>query len=279
MSTPVNPKKIPLKISLKKWLPWLDVLALLTWGILFCKYWLTGQIKLLIHPNYIPLAAITGILLLFIAGLKMGQVDRQRKYKITDNSIDSVEHITLFPVGWGSSLLIITAILGLVISPQVLTSQAALQRGISESLPLLREQTQLFRTNTNSEERSIVDWVRTLNAYPEPDAYTGQKAKFSGFVVHLEELPDNYLVLSRFIITCCAVDAYPVGIPLKLSQSRSNYPADTWLQVEGQMITENLPITSQNSQEKGENKRQLVLNTTSSVKIPTPNDPYDYAKN
>jgi uncharacterized repeat protein (TIGR03943 family) len=278
MSTPVNPKKISLKISLKKWLPWLDILALLTWGILFCKYWLTGQLKLLIHPNYIPLAAITGILLLFIASLKISQVNRQRKHKTTDNLIESVEHITLFPVGWGSSLLIVTAILGLVISPQVLTSQAALQRGISESLPLLREQTQLFRTNTNSEERSIVDWVRTLNTYPEPDAYTGQKAKFSGFVVYLDELPDNYLVLSRFIITCCAVDAYPVGIPLKLSQSRSNYPADTWLQVEGQMITENLPITSQNSQEKGENKRQLVLNTTSIVKIPTPSDPYDYAK-
>jgi putative membrane protein len=279
MINPVNPKKISLKTSFKKWLPWLDILALLTWGILFCKYWLTGQLKLLIHPNYIPLAAIAGILLLFIAGLKIAQIDRQRGNKAASNPSDSIEHITLFPVGWGSSLLIITAVLGLIISPQVLTSQAALQRGISESLPLLREQTQLFRIDSNSEERTIVDWVRTLNAYPEPDAYTGQKAKFSGFVVHLNELPEKYIVLSRFIITCCAVDAYPVGIPLKLPQNRSNYPADTWLQVEGTMTTENLPITSQNTEEKGENKRQLVLNTTTIVKIPTPKDPYDYAQN
>jgi putative membrane protein len=267
------------KISLQKLLPWLDILAVFLWGILFCKYWLTGQLQLLIHPNYFPLAAITGIFLLFIAGLKSGQMYQEQKKKITVSSIDPIEHITIFPIGWGSSLLIITAILGLIISPQVLTSQAAIQRGISESLPLLREQTQLFRTSTNSEDRSIVDWVRTLNAYPEPDAYTGQKAKLSGFVVHLEGLPDNYIILSRFIITCCAVDAYPVGIPIKLSQSRSDYPADTWLEVKGVMITEALPSNSQNSDDRAENKRQLVLNASSIVKIATPSNPYDYAKN
>jgi putative membrane protein len=275
MHSPAKSKKL----SPKKWLPWLDILAVFSWGILFCKYWLTGQLQLLIHPNYFPLTAITGIFLLFISGLKVGQIYQEKNKKNVVSSIDPIEHITIFPVGWGSSLLIITAILGLIISPQVLTSQAAIQRGISESLPLLREQTQLFRTSTNSEERSIVDWVRTLNAYPEPDTYTGQKAKLSGFVVHLTQLPDNYIVLSRFIITCCAVDAYPVGIPIKLSQSRHNYPADTWLKVEGTMITENLPSSSQNSDERGGNKRQLVLNASAIEKIPTPSNPYDYAKN
>jgi putative membrane protein len=264
---------------LKKWLPWLDVLAILAWGILLGKYWLMGQLQLLIHPNYVPLVAITSILLVFLAGLKIGQIDRVNKPKNLIDNIDPIEHITIFPLGWGSSLLLITAILGLAISPQVLTSQAALQRGIGESLPLLREQTQLFRTNTNSEERSIVDWVRTLNTYPEPDAYMGQKANLTGFVVHLDQLPANYLVLSRFIITCCAVDAYPVGIPIKLDQSRSAYPADTWLKVEGTMITETLASNHPNHQNQDGSERQLVLKAESIEKIPTPSNPYDYAKN
>ena len=36
----------------KNWSPWLDSLALLLWGALLLKYWGTGQLALLIHPNY-----------------------------------------------------------------------------------------------------------------------------------------------------------------------------------------------------------------------------------
>jgi uncharacterized repeat protein (TIGR03943 family) len=122
----------------------------------------------------------------------------------------------------------------------------------------------------------LIEWVRTLNVYPEPDAYNGQKAKITGFVVHLPGLPDNYLYLSRFILTCCAVDAYPVGIPIKLPQPRSNYPPDTWLEIEGEMITEILPSININKSENETTKRQLVLNASALKPIPTPKNPYEY---
>jgi uncharacterized repeat protein (TIGR03943 family) len=172
--------------------------------------------------------------------------------------------------------LAIAAILGLLIPPTILTSQTALQRGVAESLPLTQSQIQAFRTQTNPEERSLIDWVRTLNAYPEPDAYAGQKAKVSGFVMHLPELPDNYLFLARFIITCCAVDAYPIGIPVQLESNRNAYEPDTWLEVEGEMMPEILPAVSANGTEASPGKRQLVLVAKSVEKIPTPADPYDY---
>ncbi len=47
------------------------------------------------------------------------------------------------------------------------------------------------------------------------------------FVVQLPQLLDNYLLISRFILTCCAVDAYPVGLPVKLSGSRGQYYYDS----------------------------------------------------
>jgi len=59
-------------------------------------------------------------------------------------------------------------------------------------------------------------------------------------VLHSPELPPEYLLLSRFVITCCAADAYPVGLPVKLTASCQVYPPNTWLEVEGKMITENL---------------------------------------
>lgn len=40
---------LKLQFFLKRLLPGLDVLALLTWAILLFKYWVTGQLKLLIH--------------------------------------------------------------------------------------------------------------------------------------------------------------------------------------------------------------------------------------
>jgi uncharacterized repeat protein (TIGR03943 family) len=264
-------------LKAKNMLSWLDVLALLAWGGLLLRYWTTGQLKLLIHPNYFWLVLVTGIVLLSLGILRSWQIWTDwRKSKNDIEDRENVQHITLFPLGVASGILIATALAGYLIAPTVLASQAALQRGVTESLPITRSQPQSFRTETKPEERSIIDWIRTLNAYPEPDAYAGQKVKVTGFVVHLPHLQDNYLLISRFIITCCAVDAYPVGLPVKLETSRSDYPPDTWLEIEGEMTVETLPLNEQKMNETTSEKRQLAIAAKSLKKIPTPADPYSY---
>jgi uncharacterized repeat protein (TIGR03943 family) len=67
------------------------------------------------------------------------------------------------------------------------------------------------------------------------------------------------------VITCCAADAYPVSLPVKLTQSRDTYKPDSWLEIEGQMITESLA-----------GKRQLVIEAKSIKGIDEPKNPYDY---
>lgn len=247
---------------------WIDGSALLAWGILLLKYAVTGQYKLLIHPNYYGLVLGSGILLIALGIIKVKLI-LARSYK--NNS----EHISLFPPGFSSSLLLIVAIAGLLIPPKILTSQTAIKRGGGD-ITLTSSQPQAFRTATKPEERSLIEWIRTVNAYPEPDAYAGQPANVSGFVLHLAELPDNYLMLSRFVITCCAVDAYPIGIPVKLETNRNTYPADTWLKIQGEMITETLPSKDQADSKTITEKRSLVLAAKSIESIPTPVDPYSY---
>ena len=249
---------------------WLDVLALLAWSILLLKYVITSQIKLLIHPNYIGLVLVTSLVLFVLALVKGLQILRSN----VDRE-NLPEHITLFAPSLSISLLLGVAVLGLLIPPKVLSSQAALQIGVTDTLPLTRFQPQSFRTSTKPEERSLLDWVRTLNAYPEPDAYTGQLANVKGFVIHLPEFPDNYILLARFVVTCCAVDAYPVGIPIQIEGSRANYPQDKWLIVQGTMKTATLPTIDSNDESEKE-KRQLVLVAKSIKEIPIPADPYDY---
>lgn len=250
------------------WIPWLDGIALLFWGILLLKYTFTGEYLLLIHPNYYGLVLGSGIVLTILGILQI-------KVNLSQKTNSSREHLALFPPGLSSSVLILVAIAGLIIPPRILNSQTALKRGVSE-LPLTNVQPEAFRTPTKPEERSLIEWIRTINAYPEPDAYQGQPAKVTGFVLHLEELPANYLMLSRFVITCCAVDAYPIGIPVKLETSRQAYEVDSWLEVTGVMTTEMIPTKDRVDSAMITNQRSVVLKAESIQSIPTPRDPYNY---
>ncbi|MDE5103881.1 MAG: TIGR03943 family protein [Trichodesmium sp. St19_bin2] len=258
---------------LKKYESWLDAGAIFTWGFLLINYWLTGKLYILIHPRYFGLTIAAGIGLLILGGWKLLQLwninknhqrSRQSKEKV---SLIKNEHINFFAPGWSSFLLLVSALLALTITPQVFGSQTALQRGLTESLPVTRTQPQKFRSTIKPEERSLIEWIRTLNVYPEPDAYNGQKVEVSGFVIYPRGLSEQYMWISRFILTCCAADAYPVGLPVKLpaSKSRSEYPQDGWFKVEGIMITDEF-----------NGKRKLTILPTEIESIPKPKNPYDY---
>jgi uncharacterized repeat protein (TIGR03943 family) len=247
--------------------PLLDIAALASWGILLLKYWLRNELNLLIHPNYFAMVVVTGFALLLLAALRgfqlFTEINQQASGRVI--ALPVGQHISLFPPGWSSALLIVTALFGLIITPQVFASQTAIQRGVTESVSLTRAQPQSFRSASNPAERSLIEWVRMLNVYPEPDAYTGQAVKVQGFAVHPTDLPPQYMMITRFVITCCAADAYPVGLPVKLKENRSSYPVDSWFEVEGKMITETF---------KG--KRQLTIDLASIKKIPKPANPYFY---
>jgi len=239
-------------------LDWLDVLAISAWGVLLLQYWLTGKLGLLVHPNYFGLIIASGFALLLIAAFRTRGL-------LQKHPLPKMQHLTLFPPGWSSGLLLLTALLGLLVTPQPLASQAAVQQGLADSFVSSRIQRQAFRSSARSEEKSLVDWARTLAVYPEPDTYIGQKAKVQGFVVHLTKLPDQYLLITRFVIAHCALDAYPVALPVRLTQSHKAYPPDTWFEIEGQMITADL-----------EGKRQLTIQAKSLKPIPEPKNPYEY---
>ncbi|MBD2325443.1 TIGR03943 family protein [Alkalinema sp. FACHB-956] len=256
MSRPA-PKKL---IFPPKILPWLDIVAITAWGILFLVYWGTGKLALLIHPNYSLLTVITGVVLLLVAFYKAWLLLQRSR-----NALPVVQHINLLPPGWSSLLLLTVAILGLIIPPRAFASQTALQRGVNDSITLTRVKPQSFQTAKNPENKTLIEWIRELQVRPEPDLYTGQKAKLQGFVVHPPNLPQEYFLLTRFVITCCAADVYPVSLPVKVKTGDRNlYKPDSWLEVQGQMITETL-----------DNKRQVVIQETTSQSIPEPKNPYD----
>jgi uncharacterized repeat protein (TIGR03943 family) len=258
-SNPINPPKSAIsKPTRWRQLEWLDVLALGLWGVLLLKYWLSGRLGLLIHPHYFGLAIAAGFALLLVASLQAIRLWQQ-------TPSPGLRHITLFPPGWMSGVLLIAAIVGLLITPRPFGGDTAIQRGLTDNFTVTRSRPQAFRTSQKSEDRSLIDWIRLLDVYPEPDAYQGQKAKVQGFVVHAPDLPENYLKLTRFVITCCAADAYPIGLPVRLQGNRQTFPADHWFEVTGEMRTETL-----------EGKRQLVIQASGLKSIKEPANPFSY---
>lgn len=235
-----------------------DILALLLWGLMILRYEWTGLMAVLLHPDYHWLAIGAGWLLLLLAFWRSWALLRAIK-------VAPVAHTTLLPKRWSLMVLLAVATFGLTYVPRPFASDTALARGIADGISTTRSQPQRFVRNQSPEERSLIDWIRTLDAYPEPDAYTGAPVAITGFVIHPPTWPDSHLMAARFVLTCCAADAYPVGLPVRLPAGQADYGADAWITVEGEMATETL-----------EGYRRLVVQAQSVTVVPEPENPYEF---
>ena len=256
-------------------LPWrdiLDVLAMGTWSAMLMRYWFGGKLLLLLHPDYAWLSNSAAVILCLLTIYKLvniiKQLIRQSGAATNRRSKGAEGHLALLPGNLSSAILLAVAVFGLIYTPRAFASQTAEQRGIADTLTLTRAQPQRFARAASPEERTIIDWIRLVNVYPEPDAYTDEAVAIEGFVIYPEEWPEGYLMLSRFVRTCCAADAYPVGLPVKLPEGAAGeqrYPVDSWLSVRGQIFTETL-----------DGRRQIAIAPTSVEEIEEPDNPYEY---
>lgn len=256
-------------------LPWrdiLDALALGTWSAMLFRYWFGGKLLLLLHPDYAWLSNSAAIVLLFLTsfivlGVLKRLFQRRSQVKPSASAAAAEGHITLLPPSLSSAVLLGVAVFGLIYTPRAFSSQTAAQRGISETLTLTRAQPQQFVRAASPEERTVIDWIRLVNVYPEPDEYAGEPVDVKGFVIHPEGWGEDYLMVSRFVLTCCAADAYPVGLPVKLPEgtSRQSYPVDSWLEIKGEMVTDTL-----------DDRRQVTIAPTDLETIEEPKNPYEY---
>ncbi len=242
---------------------WLRGLALVPtglWGILLLEYWRSGDLNLLIHPAYHGLTIAAGLVLLILTTAQFLTFFKEGS-RTGSHSRASIPGQLLSIV-----LLSAVAIAGFLIPPQVFASSLSTDRPVTDFLNLARTEPDSFQAAIKPEDRTIVDWVRTLNVYPEPDAYEGEKVNVEGFVLHPPDLPEPYLLVARFIITCCAADVYPVGLPVQLeavAKTRLDYPVDGWIRIEGTMGTATI-----------NDQRKAVIRPQKIDTIPEPENPY-----
>src|SRR5215217_4733439 len=70
----------------------------------------------------------------------------------------------------------------------------------------------LFGADTS--RLTVADWALAFNLRSTPASYVGKEVDVVGFVFHPKGTPEDVFYVSRFSVTCCAVDARPLGVPV-----------------------------------------------------------------
>ncbi len=89
----------------------------------------------------------------------------------------------------------------------------------------------LFGGDTN--RLTIADWVSAFNLKTNADFYEGKEVDVVGFVFQPRDAPPDVFYVSRFSVTCCAVDAAPLGLPVYAPGWQEDFEADDWVRVAG----------------------------------------------
>ncbi|RIJ09651.1 TIGR03943 family protein, partial [Clavibacter nebraskensis] len=110
------------------------------------------------------------------------------------------------------------------------------------------------------------DWSQLLAQTTDPTFFTSKSVDITGFVSADPDDPDDVFYVTRFVVTCCAVDAQPVGVPVYQPGWRSTLQTDEWVRVTG-------PFASNPS---AKSRQPLAVMPQGVEQVDQPADPYVY---
>ncbi|MBK0417640.1 TIGR03943 family protein [Leucobacter sp. CSA1] len=176
--------------------------------------------------------------------------------------------------GWGTVVLITaTAVALLVLPPATLTTSTAEQRQMNASVTTgagmggagSDAAGAAALAVENGEDLNVRDWSLLLRR-GDPGAVTGVETELVGFVLPDEEDPENLFYVSRFVVTCCAVDAQPVGVPVYMPGWQESFATDDWVSVAGVFAPNPSAASAQ----------PVALRAAEAAGTEAPEDPYVY---
>lgn len=199
------------------------ILAGLTAYLIFLL--VSNRVLLYINVRFVPLVYLAvGLLILMLAS---GAVQMMRA---VHNSAD----LPAGPAKMELVLLSFPLVLGVFIPANPLASAAIEARGLNfsdpQSISLGVNQT----VTAPQDERTILDWYTMLADSTNELSPVENQASVIGFVYHDDRLAENQFFLNRFVVTCCAADAFPLGIIVEWPD-RSSLPTDSWVHVTGEI--------------------------------------------
>lgn len=215
--------------------------------------WFVSDLNLYIHPRYIVFTFIfAGIGLV----LSLLHAITDRKKAVGDDTARESK-LLLMPI------LFLLAV-ALLLPARTLSSATVSQRATDSGSLVASADSQSINSLFSGSSRGLrlQDWSRLLSSEDDPAYYVNKPAKISGFVYDAD-LGNNTIWVARFVLTCCAVDAQPIGVPVKVDDWQNKFAQDEWIEIEGEF--------TQAETAQGD---MIVLLPTEINKIDVPRNPY-----
>lgn len=206
----------------------------------------TGRLELYIHPRYTVFTVVMSVLggaatiaACLIAGrpgaddvddlAEAGLDEHGHDHHDEDEDADRSVRRRLVT---GSRVLIVAAaaVAMLVVPPATLSATTLQNRDLTTSGQALEATDTTALIGGDSTSFSVKDWASLLRQ-AGPDAVLGQPADLVGYVLDSGE--DDFFYLARLTVTCCAVDAQPVGVPVYAPGWRDDYEPSEWVEAVG----------------------------------------------
>src|SRR5215211_7093645 len=244
--------------------------AILLFNVYTLSLYYNQQLTFYIHPRYITFTvALNAISLVacavgfLVAAWRMGTSTSKSATAIAspDSSPGSASS-----AGWRPSFTVLVAGLVLVaayaLPARTLSSDTADQRSANfnsiEAQPsgsgagsgAGSDTLALFGAATS--RLNVAEWAKAFNLRSNPDAYVGKEVDVVGFVFHPKGTPEDVFYVSRFSVTCCAVDARPLGVLVYSPGWQEEFKEDSWVHLTGSFaeteedISEPVVVTPKN---------------------------------
>lgn len=255
-------------------------------AVALCTLWLAlvGHLDLYINPRYsvftIVLAAVG------VPASIAGLVVIARGYGHTHGD-DADEHDhdhehagrpggagrrTRIALGGAAAIVTIgVTVAMLVLPPTTLSARTAQQRSVdsatlSNATGSEAAVSLLGSEGVDTSQYGVKDWAALIRQTTDTTALVGKQVRLSGFVVPGE---DGSFTLTRFVISCCAVDAQPVGLGVVTDAGdRPDAVPD-----EGQWVTVTGALAANPDQSAD---ARIVIKAAKVTEIAQPKDPYEY---
>lgn len=215
----------------------------------------TGQLGLYIHPRYFEFTVIMAVVaaVVTVAAFAVAPLPEPHEQRARGGVRAALATV----------VVVAAAVALLALPPATLTSATATQRSINTSaVSAGRDAPTLVGGDTS--QFTVKDWAVLLRQHPDPDFFVGRSIEVTGFLTASADDPENVVYIARFTVTCCAVDAQPVGVPVHLPGWRERFEPDQWVTATGAFE----PNTGSTSAEP------LLLTPDELTVIERPDQPY-----
>jgi len=224
----------------------------------------SGQLGLYIHPRYFAFTAVMAVIaavVVVVALVLPRQRDDEHEHEHAPDRHDASRapwRLRLAAVASAILVVATTAAL-LALPPATLSTSLADGRDLSASGIVGENAIELASADPAS--FTVKDWAVLIADGASGSTLQGARPQIVGFVIADPDEPESAFALARYVMTCCAVDAQPVGVRVELPGWQERFGDGAWIEVRGRFV---------------EDDAGWVLHADSAEPIEQPAEPYVY---